>query len=169
MYIKYNYNDNFWTGLVSQCEPEIETWTVPQIRTEQMYLLLYVGWMEIKVWKRESSSGIGKLLTGHKVFKDFFFCYSGNQLRALQILLIFMIPNISGRGIRTMSNLNGIMNTNPLRNSFFFSNRKNLLKLNHRTFKDFEQKYYRTLKTPKLRHSKLRSTSCASEARAEYT
>lgn len=68
-----------------------------------------------------------------------------------------------------MSNLNGIMNTNPLRNSFFFSNRKNLLKLNHRTFKDFEQKYYRTLKTPKLRHSKLRSTSCASEARAEYT
>lgn len=81
----------------------------------------------------------------------FFFCYSGNQLRALQILLIFMIPNISGRGIRTMSNLNGIMNTNPLRNSFFFSNRKNLLKLNHRTFKDFEQKYYRTFQNTKAK------------------
>lgn len=106
---KSNYNDDFWTSFTM--------WT----RDRDLNCSTYQKWADVppftcrlnedrgmKMWKQ-----LWHQETSYRAwsFQRLIFWYIENQLRALQILLILMIHNISGRGIKTMSSLNAIMNT----------------------------------------------------------
>lgn len=135
---------------------QIKFWIFPHTKLNRC--ISFSMGVERKEWYEnvKRSSDIRKLSTQHEVFKDYFFCYSENWWSSPhRHLFIFMIHNISEKGIKTMFNLNGIIKTNPLRSIvFFLGTKKNLLKLDHKTFGNSKRKHYKTFQYARTKTSR---------------